>query len=153
MTETEQVTIKLQLSAEWFRLPCHVKIWVDDDLIDDLEISERKSEGEFRIIEIVKSLEDGEHAVKIQYLGKTWDDTSVDDQGNILKDHLVIIDSVEIDEIELGHLACKAGVFYPDRKLRPDLPETIDNLMCIGYNGTWELKFQSPTYRWFLENL
>jgi hypothetical protein len=153
MSESEQVDFKLTLSAEWYRLPCHVKIWLDDELIEDSEISERPDQGQARVIEFSRKLADGEHAVKIQYLGKTWADTTVDDQGNILRDHLLMIDEVELDQIELGYLLFKASRFYPDREIRPDLPEIMEKMMRIGYNGTWQLKFQVPTYSWFLENL
>lgn len=153
MSDLERVDFKLTLSAEWYRLPCHVKIWLDDELIEDTEISERKSQGEKKVIEFGRELSDGDHAIKIQYLDKTDLDTEIDGQRNILKDHLLNVDEVEIDEIELGFMAFKEGIFYPDRGIRPDLPETIREMVCIGYNGTWELKFRVPTYIWFLENL
>jgi hypothetical protein len=153
MSDLEKVDFKLTLSAEWYRLPCHVKIWLDDELIEDTEVSERKSQGEKRVIEFGRELTDGEHVIKIQYLDKETPDTMIDEQGNIIKDHLLNIDEIEIDEIELGFMAFKEGVFYPDRSMRSDLPETMRNIVCIGYNGAWELKFQVPTYIWFLENL
>jgi hypothetical protein len=153
MSDLEKVDFKLTLSAEWYRLPCHVKIWLDDELIEDTEISERKSQGEKRVIAVGRELADGEHTIKIQYLDKENPDTTIDEQGNILKDHLLNIDEIEIDEIELGFMAFKEGVFYPDSSMHPDLPEIMRDMVCIGYNGTWELKFQVPTYIWFLENL
>ena len=153
MSELEKVDFKLTLSAEWYRLPCHVKIWLDEELIEDTEIRERKSQGEKRVIEFNRELNDGDHAIKIQYLDKTDADTTIDAQRNILKDHLLNIDEIEIDEIELGFMAFKEGIFHPDREIRPDLPEIMREMVCIGYNGTWEIRFQVPTYIWFLENL
>ena len=153
MSDLERVDFKLTLSAEWYRLPCHVKIWLDDELIEDTEISERKSQGEKRMISFVRDLAEGDHAIKIQYLDKTNLDTEIDEQRNIIKDHLLNVDEIEIDEIELGFMAFKEGVFHPDREIRPDLPETMREMVCIGFNGTWELKFRVPTYIWFLENL
>lgn len=153
MSNLETVHIKMKLSSDWFRLPPHVKIFLNDDLVDDIELSEKTAEGDSREIIFQADLGDGDHVIKIQYLGKESPDTRVDEQGNILEDHLVHIDSVEIDEIDLGYLSRTASTYYPDRELHPEASESMPETVDLGYNGTWELKFQVPTYIWFLENL
>jgi hypothetical protein len=97
-------------------------------------------------------LSEGEHSIRIIFSGKTDKDTEIDANGNILKDRLLNIDSISIDEIDLGNLVYSLCKFYPDKTIRPDLPDMIPNLTCIGYNGEWELKFNVPTYLWLLEH-
>lgn len=149
----EEVLFKLRLNSSWFRLPPHVKIWINDELIEDLEVTEKKDDREDRFVEFSRRLPDGEHQLVIQYLDKEMPDTRVDENGNILEDTLLNIDEIEIDEIELGYLAYEKSVFYPDRTNRPDLPESMTQIKNLGYNGRWTIKFEVPTYIWFLENL
>jgi len=149
----ERVEFKVRLSGEWFRLPPHVKVYVDDQLVEDLEIIERSSAGESRTLAFDVDLDDGEHELRIQYLGKEQPDTKIDEDGNIIADHTINIEQIEVDDIELGFMSYRNGVFRPDQEIRPDLPAEMREIVNIGYNGVWALKFQVPTYIWFLENL
>ena len=153
MNTAEIVNFKINLSSRWFRLPCHAIISIDEEVVEDIEVVERSSSGEFKTVSFSKELTEGIHQLKIRYLDKEIPDTRIDADGTIVNDHLLSIESIEIDEIELGHLSYKLGKFYPDRQLRPDLPEEMREIVCLGYNGTWVLDIEVPTYIWFLENL
>ena len=153
MSDLETVQFKLKLSTDWFRLPPHVKVFLDDVLIEDAEIFEKRSEDQIREIVFSADLADGDHELKIEYLGKESPDTQVNESGNIIADHLVHIDEIEIDEIELGFLAWTSSCYYPDQQLHPQAPAEMPQTVDLGYNGSWILKFQVPTYIWFLENL
>jgi hypothetical protein len=72
------------------------------------------------------------------------------------------IDSIEIDEIDLGSLLWTASKYYPNypvvykTKMQSEgvnLPELVDNCVNLGWNGKWTLPFQSPFYIWLLENI
>ena len=153
MSDLEKVQFKLRLSTDWFRLTPHVKIFLNDTEIEDTEIFEKRSEGQTREILFESALPDGDHELKIQYLGKEPPDTQVDEQGNIIADHLVHVEEIEIDDIELGFLARTSSCYYPDNELHPEAPSEMLQTVNLGYNGTWVLKFQVPTYIWFIENL
>jgi hypothetical protein len=75
--------------------------------------------------------------------------------ANIIADHLVQLVDIEIDEISLGYLCTKKSKYYPCKQARIEnrLPDYLENIVCFGYNGRYELSFQVPTYIWFLENL
>ena len=82
-------------------------------------------------------------------------------KGDILKDQLLHIKSINIDEIDIGSLVFD-GVYtpiYPEpwatqqRQQGMELPETFKNTTQMGHNGTWTFKFTSPFYMWLLENL
>ena len=81
--------------------------------------------------------------------------------GEIEKDQLLHIASIEIDEIELGSLVYE-GVYQPEypepwasqqRQAGTELPKTLKNVTQMGHNGTWTFAFNSPFYMWLLENL
>ena len=80
------------------------------------------------------------------------DDTDVvqsEDKTEILKDLLLNIKTVEIDEIDLGNLVFTNSEFVGDDSSRPVLDKCVD----LGWNGTWTLPFESPFYIWLLENI
>jgi len=84
-----------------------------------------------------------------------------DEDGNIIKDQVLHIKSIEFDEIDLGGLVYE-GVYtprYPEpwatiqRESGAELPESFKNVTQLGHEGEWKLTFSSPFYMWLLENL
>ena len=113
------------------------------------------------VIEFEHTLEEGkEYTLKIIRSGKDVKQTVVE-AGNIAKDQLLHIKSIEIDEIDIGALVYE-GVYtptYPEpwatqqRQANNELPVSFKNVTNMGHNGVWELQFSSPFYMWLLENL
>ena len=98
---------------------------------------------------------------KIAIASETKGETIVNDKGDIIKDQLLGIKGIEIDEIDIGSLIY-SGVYKPEypepwatqqRELGTELEESLSNVTRMGHNGTWTLKFASPFYMWLLENL
>ena len=153
MSDLERVEFKIKLSSNWFRWPPHVMVYLDDTLIKDFLLEERKDQDQAHEIAFDAELDEGNHELRIRYLDKSDADTMIADDGSIADDTLINIESVEIDEIDLGFLTYSKSKFLPDQDIRPDLPAEMRELVNIGYNGMWVLRFQVPTYIWFLENL
>jgi hypothetical protein len=85
----------------------------------------------------------------------------INDKGDILKDQLLNIKGIEIDEIDIGALIYD-GVYTPEypepwasqqREAGVELQESFKNVSQIGHNGEWRFEFASPFYMWLLENL
>lgn len=153
-SDLESVSFKVFLSSDWWRLPPHVKIYLNDELITDTEVTEKSSANDQKIIEFKKELAESEHELVIELLDKEIIDTQIDENHNIIKDKLLNIDEIEIDDIPLGFLLYTHSNFYPDStKNPPNLPAEIPHLRNIGYNGKYKIKFTVPTYTWFLETL
>lgn len=150
MSEAVQVTVTL--SSLWHIDPPKVKIFLDEIEIDSADIVNQRDDGQHHLFSLNTKLDEGNHKIKIVYYNKTFSDTVLDGNGNIVKDQLLHVEDISIDEVELGYLVYKNCKFYPDREIRPDLPEVINNLTSIGYNGVWELEFTVPTYIWLLEH-
>ena len=93
--------------------------------------------------------------------GKDKNQTIVNDKGHLLKDQMLHIKSMEIDEIDIGALVYE-GIYtphYPEpwatqqRKDGVELRESFKNVTQMGHNGEWKFTFSSPFYMWLLENL
>jgi len=105
--------------------------------------------------------ENKNYQLVIDRSGKQKNQTIVNENGDLLKDQLLHIKSIEIDEIDLGSLLFE-GVYrpqYPEpwatqqREAGNNIPETLKNSVDLGHNGTWTFSFTSPFYMWLLENL
>jgi len=112
------------------------------------------------IIEFEHELEAGKCDLIINRSNKNKKQTVVED-GKIVKDQLLHIKSIEIDEIDIGSLVYE-GIYKPEypepwatqqAETGNKLPETLKNVTQMGHNGTWTLSFTSPFYMWLLENL
>ena len=107
-------------------------------------------------------MEEGkEYNLIIKRSGKGKKQTVVNDKGDILKDQLLHIKSIEIDEIDIGSLVYD-GVYTPNypepwatqqRETGTELRESFKNVTNMGHDGEWRFTFSSPFYMWLLENL
>jgi hypothetical protein len=122
---------------------------VDDTQIQRAQLS-RPTDTE-EVIEFDTELADDEyHELKIRLENKTDSDTvENEDKTAIVRDMVLNIQKIEIDEIDLGQLISTASLYTGDDASRP----VLDNCVNLGWNGTWALKFRSPFYIWLLENI
>ena len=157
---TEKLKFKLELWAEYWDQPPQVRIAINDHTHFKGKISALEKEPQ--LIEFEHELiEEDKYQLIIERTGKTSNQTVVDHTGSILKDQLLHIKSVEIDEIDIGALVYEANYkpLYPEpwasqqKRAGKVLPESFKNVTVMGHNGRWELSFQSPFYMWLLENL
>ena len=119
--------------------------------------------GETEYIEFEAELPEGDHTLDIEFLNKGFGDTVLDEHGEIISDMLLNIDSIEIDEIDLGPLKWTLSQYrpiYPKDYVQNVIKETgaepkevVESCVNMGWNGKWSLPFQSPFYIWLLENL
>lgn len=72
-----------------------------------------------------------------------------DDCTEIVKDMLLNVESIEVDEINLSQLLWSHSKFVPDDSSLPTLKKCVN----IGWNGTYVLEFTSSFYLWLLENM
>ena len=149
----EEVQIVINLSSDWHLSTPKFECYIDDKQLDGGELTERKADKQSRRISWTGKLEEGDHLIRVVLKDKGNRETLLHpvDQ-TILKDQLLHIESVSIDQIDLGHLVHRTCKFYPNKTLRPDLDDVIPNLTCIGYNGECQIKFTVPTYLWLLEH-
>ena len=157
---TEKLKFKLELYATMWDRPPHAEIMINDKSHFTGDIS--STEDKPTVVEFEHEFTEGEKCeLIIKRSGKDKGQTVVNDNGDILKDQLLHIKSIEIDEIDLGALVYE-GVYTPEypepwatqqREAGKELPESFKNVTAMGHNGEWSFKFESPFYMWLLENL
>ena len=157
---TEKLKFKLELYATMWDRPPHAEILINDKsyFTGDITGTEHKPD----VIEFEHELEeDKEYNLIIKRSGKLLNQTVVNKKGDLLKDQLLHIKGIEIDEIDIGALVYE-GVYtprYPEpwatqqRAAGTELKESFKNVTSMGHDGKWAFKFESPFYMWLLENL
>lgn len=156
MSDQETLHFKLGLKSTSERKRPLIKILVSgnefyNDYLDSLN-------GELKYIEFDAAISEGLNSLQIVLLNKESIDTVLHENGTIIKDMILSIDSIEIDDIDLGTLKWTLSKYFPiypeeyldmAQKAVTEITECVD----LGWNGTWKLEFQSPFYIWLLENL
>jgi len=157
---TEKLKFKIHLHAEMWDKPPIAEIMINDESKITKEITGTDKQPD--IIEFEHELTSGiDYNLCIKRTGKTKGQTVVNEKGDILKDQILVIKSIEIDEIDIGSLLYTGSYTpeYPEpwatrqRQDGHDLKYSFKNASRLGHNGTWMLTFQSPFYMWLLENL
>ena len=157
---TEKLKFKLELYATMWDKPPHAEILINDMSHFKGEITGTEDKPD--VVEFEQDLDEGkEYNIIINRSGKYKGQSVVNDKGDIIKDQLLHIKNIEIDEIDIGSLVYE-GVYtprYPEpwatqqREAGVELRESFKNVTQMGHDGKWAFKFESPFYMWLLENL
>ena len=157
---TEKLKFKLELYATMWHKPPQAEILIDNHSHFRGDITGDESKP--NVIEFEQEVEEGkEYNSIINRSGKGKNQTVINEKGDILKDQLLHIKSMEIDEIDIGALVYE-GIYtpkYPEpwatqqREAGIELPVSFKNVTNMGHDGEWKFKFASPFYMWLLENL
>jgi hypothetical protein len=148
MSDKETLHFKLELAGTyWDNRPAY-SVLVNDQVVAS-GVADAPS-GELFVVEFDAEVAEGDAILSIRLENKEWQDTvQNEDKTEILKDMLLNIRRVEIDEIDLGNMIHTKSTYTPDDSTFP----TLDHCIDLGWNGTWSIKFTSPFYIWLLENL
>ena len=157
---TEKLKFKIELYATMWHKPPQAEILIDNHSHFKGDIT--GDEAKPNLIVFEQELEEGkEYNLIINRSGKGNNQTVINEKGDILKDQLLHIKSMEIDEIDIGALVYE-GIYppqYPEpwatqqREAGIELQESFKNVTNMGHDGEWKFKFKSPFYMWLLENL
>ena len=141
---TETLKFKIGLSGTFFNNVPAYRV-----LLNGVVKAEGKTTDVTDYVEFTADIvEEQEHLLEIKLTNKTSFDT-ITENNEIVKDTLLNIDSIEIDDIELGQLKWTHSEFVGDDPARP----VLKNCVNLGWNGSYKLKFNSPFYLWLLENM
>jgi hypothetical protein len=157
-TPLETVEFAITLSALWHNDPPKYEVLIDDTIFDHGVVEEMDEQQQIKIVRFSTELPEGDHTLKIRLLGKQFKHTIIDAEGNILKDQLLHVKQIEIDDIELDNVVWTHGFFHKQIGMGTknlvfnETPEK-HKYITTGFNGEYRLTFSVPTYMWFLENL
>ena len=140
----ETIKIDVTLNSEYQTTPPKAKV-----LVAGKEIFRQRVTGPVSLSEEV-TIEDGSHnQLIIELFRKTDDDTTIDEEGNIIEDSTLLIESITIDDVDITkELSEDQDLFYYEHSgQRHQLYNTL------GVNGQAVINFNSPIYVWLLENI
>ena len=145
----EKLSFVVTLSGTfWDRRP-QFSIWLDDHAVIQSEITSTAQQS----VTFERTLDEGEHTLKIRLENKTNTDTNIRN-GEVIDDMLLNIDDITIDDISLGNLIWSAEyILDHPQEYKGQTITKLDNCVNLGWNGTYTLKFTSPFYIWLLEKL
>lgn len=154
----EKIHFKIGLSGTYWDKKPHFTISVDDKEYVNAYITNESDTTEFVEFDCEVE-EETEHVLRIRLDNKDATDTVTDgpdlENCKVLKDMLLNLVSIEVDDIELGLIAQMSGVFKFDEPQNYPAPGSTEIPLCVnfGFNGTYELEFSSPFYLWLLDKL
>jgi hypothetical protein len=157
---TETLKFRVKLCAIKWDKPPYAEVKLNNEIFFSDFVS--ATEADPKVIEFDKVCEENKtFNLDIILSKKDSSQTVVSEDGDIIKDQLLKITSIEVDDIDIATLIYE-GVYTPkysepwasqQRKSGKNLPESFKNVTQLGHNGTWSLQFETPFYMWLLENL
>jgi len=147
--QKENLTFQISLTGTfWDRRP-QFSVWLDDHVITQTEITSPAEQ----IVRFERMIDEGDHQLKIRLENKTDADTVIKN-GEVVKDMLLNINDITMDDISLGNILWSAE-YILDRKhiYKGQEINHLDGCVNLGWNGTYILKFSSPFYIWLLDKL
>ena len=147
--QEENLSFKISLTGTfWDRRP-QFSVWLDDHVVIQSEIASSAEQ----IVSFERRVDEGQHELKIRLENKTVNDTVIEN-SEIVKDMLLNIDDITIDDISLGNLLWTAEYILDNNQTYNSQEiDHLDGCVNLGWNGTYVLKFTSPFYIWLLEKL
>jgi hypothetical protein len=152
--DKEKLHLKVGISGTyWDKKPQYRISFNDQVLKEGAIVSESDTVEQFEFDIDYSS----EHStLKIELLNKESSDTiETNDKTGIVKDMLLNIVDVEIDDIKLGQVLFEQSVYTPNTTVMWQGLETttLKKCMNLGWNGAWTLTWSNPFYIWLLENM
>ena len=147
--QEENLSFKISLTGTfWDRRP-QFSVWLDDHVVIQSEIASSAEQ----IVSFERRVDEGQHKLKIRLENKITADTVIEN-GEVVKDMLLNIDDITIDDISLGNLLWSAEYILDNNQTYNSQEiDHLDGCVNLGWNGTYVLKFTSPFYIWLLEKL
>lgn len=96
--------------------------------------------------------QEGEHVLEWILSGKTQHHTKIDAQGNIVKDSMISLQNVMVEEIDISEWLHTVGTYSHDKN-GTDKMQTHILYIDLGCNGVAAMQFTSPIYLWLLEKM
>lgn len=121
--------------------------------LDDVVVWQRdKVDTADTVIVDVADSDDTDHSLKLVVSGKLPEYTEIDEQGNIVRDSMLEIANLSIDDLDMSDHLFRFATYTHDCNGTADM-RTEPMYRHLGCNGTVEIKFGTPIYLWLLEQM
>jgi hypothetical protein len=95
---------------------------------------------------------EAEHILELTLKNKLPEHTQISDTGEIVADAVIKITDISFDQVPIGEIVFDQASY--SHNFNGNGPDTQENFFGVmGCNGTVKLKFTTPVYLWFLENM
>jgi hypothetical protein len=125
-----------------------IQVWIDDLCVH--QHSHVTETYHFR--HDVNDDEEMSHKLKIVMTGKTADHTQLDHDGNIVKDAMLGIHNITMDENDIDDIFYKIAT-YQHHFNGNGTKGSHNFFQHMGCNGAVEFEFATPGYLWLLEHM
>lgn len=145
----ESLKFSVVLSGTFWDKRPQFSIWLDEHVVTQSELPYTNQQT----VDFVRDLYPGTHILKIRLENKANSDTLIEN-GNIIKDMLLNVEDIVIDDISLGNLLWTAEyVLDHPQDYQGKQISHLDKCVNLGWNGSYIFKFNTPFTSWLLEKL
>ena len=133
--QEENLSFKISLTGTfWDRRP-QFSVWLDNHVVIQSEIASSAEQ----IVSFERRVDEGHHELKIRLENKTTADTIIEN-SDVVKDMLLNIDDITIDDISLGNLLWSAEYILDGKQTYQGKEiDHLDGCVNRGWNGTYIL--------------
>jgi hypothetical protein len=140
----ETVKLDITLNSNYQTHPPKARI-----LLDGKEIFRQHITESTTVLYQDKLTAGTDHQLAIELRHKLPEHTVIDEQGKIIEDSVLLIDSLSIEDVDITEqLSTNQKLFYYEHS---GGRHTLYN--TLGVNGKAIINFSSPIYVWMLENI
>jgi hypothetical protein len=157
--EKETLHFRIGLSGTYWDRPPQYSVLVNDTAVVSSAKIDTLSDEIF-YVEFDSESDAELNTLQIRLENKTHTDVKKDqytdpDNFKIIGDMLLNIISVEIDEIDLGHLIYNLSEYHVDQPIEHcgETTQIVKNCVNLGWNGEWRWRWENPFYIFLLENI
>ena len=145
----EKLNFVVTLSGTFWEKRPQFSIWLDQQQVVSSELA-NEGQQEFKF---EHTIDEGPHSLTIRLENKINSDVVIEN-GEVVKDMLLNIDDITIDDISLGNFLWSAEYILDEKQMYNGKEiDHLDGCVNLGWNGAYTLKFTSPFYIWLLEKL
>lgn len=159
MSDVETLKIKLGLKPTYWNDVPEYCVRFNDQVLIQGTAKVPSGEVEFLEFEVTNDRAVGTLSVELMnkdYIRNTVKSSGDSDNYTIVKDLLLDIEHLYVDDIDLGNIVYTAGEYRPDYPAHYQAPpgsEVLTGTKTLGWNGVWSITWGNPFYIWLLENL
>jgi hypothetical protein len=153
--EKETLHFRIGLSGTYWDRPPQYSVLVNDMAVVSSSLVDTATEEVF-YVEFDMESDVELNRLQIRLENKTPQDTVENaDKTGIVKDMLLNIVSVEIDEIDLKSVIYKSSEYHVDEPVvhNGETVSVVKNCINLGWNGEWQFHWTNPFYLWLLEHI
>jgi hypothetical protein len=158
MSDLETLKIKLGLKPTYWNDIPEFCVSFNNKVLTQGTVTVPSGEVEFLEFEVTNDGDTG--VLSVELMNKDYKRNTVKSESGedytIVKDLLLDIEHLYVDDIDLGNIVYTTSEYrpdYPDHYQSDNRLAVITGTKTLGWNGTWSIAWGNPFYIWLLENL